>query len=80
MLRATPSRGRARLAGIRHWLAISDSAADNSHRVTVRWEVQNLTNHPNFSGISTVVNSASYGRVSTAGTMRTMDFNVRVAF
>jgi hypothetical protein len=54
--------------------------ADNSRRVTVRWEVQNLTNHPNFSGISTVVNSASYGRISTAGTMRTMDVNVRVAF
>jgi hypothetical protein len=54
--------------------------SDNSHRVTVRWEVQNLTNHPNFSGISTVVNSTTYGRVTTAGTMRTMDVNVRVAF
>jgi hypothetical protein len=48
--------------------------------VTVRWEVQNLTNHPNFSGISTVVNSDTYGRVTSAGTMRTMDINVRVAF
>jgi hypothetical protein len=54
--------------------------SDNSHRVTVRWEVQNLTNHPNFGGISTVVNSATYGRVTGAGTMRTMDVNVRVAF
>jgi hypothetical protein len=54
--------------------------SDNSRRVTVRWEVQNLTNHPNFTGISTVVNSTTYGRVTTAGTMRTMDINVRVAF
>jgi hypothetical protein len=54
--------------------------SDNSRRVTVRWEVQNLTNHPNFGGISTVVNSATYGRVTAAGTMRTMDVNVRVAF
>ncbi|MGA8232849.1 MAG: TonB-dependent receptor, partial [Candidatus Acidiferrales bacterium] len=51
--------------------------SDNSRRVTVRWEVQNLTNHPNFTGISTVVNSTTYGRVTTAGTMRTMDINVR---
>ncbi len=53
---------------------------DQQHRIDLRWELSNLTNTPNFTGLSTVVNSASYGRVLGARAMRTMDFVMRVSF
>jgi hypothetical protein len=53
---------------------------DRLRRLDVRWEAQNLTNTPNFTGLDTVVNSASYGRVTSAGNMRTMDLTVRMSF
>jgi hypothetical protein len=46
----------------------------------LRWELANLTNTPNFTGLATVVNSATYGRVLGARPMRTMDFILRVNF
>jgi hypothetical protein len=53
---------------------------DNVHRLDLRWEVSNLTNTPNFTGLSTVVNSATYGRVLGTRPMRTMDFVLRVSY
>jgi hypothetical protein len=53
---------------------------DRLRRLDVRWEVQNLTNTPNFSGLDTVVNSTGYGRVTSVGNMRTMDITVRMSF
>ncbi|MHB8755454.1 MAG: outer membrane beta-barrel protein, partial [Candidatus Acidiferrales bacterium] len=53
---------------------------DQQRRMNLRWEVQNLTNTPNFAGLSTVVNSATYGRVLGAQSMRTMDVVLRVNF
>jgi hypothetical protein len=53
---------------------------DQQRRVDLRWEVSNLTNTPNFNGLSTVVNSATYGRVLTSRAMRTLDFVLRVNF
>jgi trimeric autotransporter adhesin len=53
---------------------------DHNRRVDFRWEVNNLTNTPNLTGLSTVVNSATYGRVQGASGMRTMDFMTRVNF
>ena len=53
---------------------------DNRRRFDLRWEVQNLFNHPNFSGIGTVVNSTNYGRVLGARAMRSMDLSLRVSF
>jgi hypothetical protein len=53
---------------------------DRQRRLDIRWEAQNLTNTPDFTGLGTVVNSLTYGRVTSAGSMRTMDFTVRVAF
>ena len=53
---------------------------DQQRRVDLRWEVSNLTNTPNFTGLSTVVNSATYGRVLGTRPMRTMDFVMRVTF
>ena len=53
---------------------------DQRHRIDLRWEVSNLANTPNFTGLATVVNSATYGRVQGARAMRTMDFVMRVSF
>ncbi len=53
---------------------------DQQHRLDFRWEVSNLTNTPNFTGLSTVVNSATYGRVLGTRPMRTMDFVLRVSY
>jgi hypothetical protein len=53
---------------------------DRQRRLDVRWETHNLLNTPNFSGINTVVNSATYGRVTGVRPMRTMDLVVRVSF
>ncbi len=53
---------------------------DQQHRMDLRWEVSNLTNTPNFTALSTVVGSATYGRVLGTRAMRTMDFVMRVSF
>ncbi len=53
---------------------------DQQRRVDLRWEVSNLTNTPNFSGLSTVVNSSTYGQVTSVRAMRTIDFQMRVNF
>ena len=53
---------------------------ENHHRVDARWEVNNLTNTPSFSGLSTIVGSSTFGRVTGAGSMRTMDLVVRFNF
>src|ERR1700722_15520704 len=50
------------------------------HHLDVRWEVQNLSNTPSFSGLSTTLGSTSFGRVTAAGTMRTMDITMRYNF
>jgi hypothetical protein len=47
------------------------------HHLDVRWEVQNLSNTPSFSGVSTLLGSSSFGRVTSAGSMRTMDITMR---
>jgi hypothetical protein len=46
----------------------------------LRWDAQNVFNHPNWSGLSTVVNSTSFGRVTGAQAMRQMSFQARVSF
>ncbi|HEY0702751.1 MAG TPA: carboxypeptidase-like regulatory domain-containing protein [Candidatus Acidoferrales bacterium] len=50
------------------------------HHLDVRWEVQNLSNTPSFSGLSTTLGSTSFGRVTGAGSMRTMDITMRYNF
>jgi trimeric autotransporter adhesin len=50
------------------------------HHLDVRWEVQNLSNTPSFSGLSTTLGSTSFGRVTAAGSMRTMDITMRYNF
>ncbi len=53
---------------------------DGQRRADFRWEVNNLLNHPNFGGLSTVINSSTYGRVLGVQGMRTMGFQLRVNF
>ena len=53
---------------------------DQQRRMNLSWQVQNLTNHPNFTGLSTVVNSFTYGRVQSVNSMRTMNLALRVNF
>jgi hypothetical protein len=50
------------------------------HHFDVRWEVQNLSNTPSFSGLSATLGSSSFGRVTGAGSMRTMDVMIRYNF
>lgn len=45
-----------------------------------RFQVNNLLNHANYTSIDTVVNSPSFGRVVSVGTMRRIQFNTRFRF
>ena len=54
--------------------------ADRNRRVDLRWEIVNLTNTPNFTGLNTTVGSLTFGRVMGAGAMRTMDIMARINF
>jgi hypothetical protein len=53
---------------------------DHQHRLEARWEVQNVTNAGNFNGLSTGLGSATFGSVTSAASMRTMDVTLRFNF
>jgi trimeric autotransporter adhesin len=53
---------------------------ERQHSVMARWEVQNLTNTPTFTGLATTVGSSLFGQVTSAGSMRTMDVMLRLNF
>ena len=53
---------------------------EQRHHLDVRWEVQNVGNHVNFSGVSTLLGSSTFGQITSAGTMRTMDIMLRYNF
>jgi trimeric autotransporter adhesin len=53
---------------------------DGQRRMNIRWEANNLTNTPSFTGLSTVVNSATFGRVTGTAGMRSMTIRARVNF
>jgi len=53
---------------------------DQQHRLDFRWEITNLTNTPNLTGLSTLVNSATFGQVTGAGAMRAMNVVTRFTF
>ena len=53
---------------------------DGLRRLDFRLDTNNLLNHVNYSGISTFVNSATFGSVTGAGGMRSMSFTTRVNF
>lgn len=53
---------------------------DKNRRVDIRWQVSNVLNHPNYAGVATVVNALNFGRVTSVGQMRLMQFNLRISF
>jgi hypothetical protein len=53
---------------------------DGLRRLDFRLDANNLLNHVNYSGISTIVNSATFGSVTGAGAMRSVSFTTRVNF
>jgi hypothetical protein len=53
---------------------------DQQRRLDLRFEAQNVFNHPNLTGLNTSFGSTSFGRVSGAGSMRTADVNLRFNF
>ncbi len=54
--------------------------ADGNRRLEFRWQVSNVLNHPNWSGLGTTVNALNFGRVTGTRAMRQMDFNIRINF
>jgi hypothetical protein len=53
---------------------------DGLRRLDISWNVTNLLNHVNYSGLSTVYGSSTFGQITSAGAMRAMSFETRVNF
>jgi hypothetical protein len=53
---------------------------ENNRRADLSWNISNALNHPNWGGVSTVVNALNFGRVTSVGAMRAMVFNLRISF
>ncbi|HVA95566.1 MAG TPA: TonB-dependent receptor [Candidatus Dormibacteraeota bacterium] len=53
---------------------------DGLRRIDFRWTASNLLNHVNYSGLSTVLGSTTFGQITGAGAMRSMEFTTRVNF
>jgi hypothetical protein len=49
-------------------------------RLEIRWEVQNVLNTVNYSGLGTILNTADFGRVKGTRPMRSMDVFMRVHY
>ncbi len=52
----------------------------DTRAVDFRFQVNNALNHVNYTGIDAVVNSPSFGRVVSVGSMRRIQFNTRFRF
>ncbi|HTZ72280.1 MAG TPA: carboxypeptidase-like regulatory domain-containing protein [Candidatus Aquilonibacter sp.] len=53
---------------------------DNQRRGEIEWNVTNVSNHVNFGGIGTTVETSQFGQVTNAGGMRTMNLTLRFNF
>lgn len=53
---------------------------ERQRSITARWEVQNLTNTPSYTGVVTTVGSPLFGQVNAAGAMRSMNAMLRFNF
>jgi hypothetical protein len=53
---------------------------ESNRRLDFSWQVQNLFNHPNWSGVSTTINSLNYGQVTSVRAMRSMTMDLRIRF
>ena len=53
---------------------------DNQRRGEIQWNVSNVLNHVNYSGVSTLLGTAQFGQVTSAGGMRSMSLTLRFNF
>jgi hypothetical protein len=53
---------------------------DNQRRGEIEWDVSNILNHVNYSGIATSMGTAQFGQVTSAGAMRSMSLTLRLNF
>lgn len=53
---------------------------DQQRRLDLRFEANNVFNHPNFVGLNTSFGATTFGRVQGAASMRTVDLNLRFSF
>ncbi|HLW97678.1 MAG TPA: carboxypeptidase regulatory-like domain-containing protein [Candidatus Acidoferrales bacterium] len=53
---------------------------DGQKHLDLRWEVNNLANHPNWAGLALVVGARNFGEITSAGSMRTMNAVIRLNF
>ena len=76
--------GRNSIVGPGSWLLnmslAKEIAIGDTKGLELRWQVNNVLNHPNYTGIDTVVNSLTYGQVIAVGSMRTMQVSTRFHF
>ncbi len=54
--------------------------SNDGRRLQFRAQASNLLNTPNFSGLATVVDASNFGRLTSAGSMRTLSFTLRLSF
>ena len=80
MPRATPSKARACSCGMRNSRRRSRWAGIASIAWICAGRLPNLTNTPHFTGLSTLVNSTTFGEVTAAGNMRMMQIVTRFTF
>jgi trimeric autotransporter adhesin len=53
---------------------------DGLRRLDISWNASNLLNHPNYTGLSTVLGSSTFGEITSVAGMRTMTFTTRFNF
>jgi hypothetical protein len=53
---------------------------DGLRRLDFSWNTTNLLNHPNYTGLSTVLGSSTFGEITSVAGMRTMSFTTRLNF
>ena len=53
---------------------------DGLRRLDFSWNTTNLLNHPNYTGLSTVLGSSTFGEITSVAGMRTMTFTTRLNF
>ena len=53
---------------------------DGLRRLDFSWNASNILNHPNFTGLSTVLGSSTFGEITSVAGMRTMTFTTRINF
>ena len=76
-------RNVLRTPGVKNWDAslMKDFQIREGHSLQFRWESFNLPNHPNWNSPSTdITNPAAFGKITSARSMRSMQFGLKYRF